>query len=59
MKITTRLEFTLFKRTDFRALYINLIPGFDLRFISGQFGKEFDIYLSWLLWGIEIAFNNK
>lgn len=43
------------KGGDYYIFLIGLIPSISFRYIKARFGKEANLYLSWLIWTISIT----
>lgn len=54
-KISLHLERGIQKGKDFFAFFFELIPSVSFRYVRGGFGKEADLYLSWLLWTFSVV----
>lgn len=43
------------KGENFFVFFLELIPSITFRFVRGGFGKEANLYISWLLWTFTIT----
>lgn len=56
MDIKVRAEMTRYKdgKGETHTLLINLLPSISIRYVDWALGYEYDIYFSWLVWGLII-----
>lgn len=46
-------------RKDFRYFCIEFIPGIAFRYVKANFGKEYNLYMSWFLWVLSITYQKR
>ena len=61
MKVLFKAEGNCYKneKNHFRLFYLDLIPAITYRHVTGNFGYEYNLYLSWLAWCISITLTKK
>ncbi len=46
-------------KEDLTYAYIEIIPNVAFRYVKAKFGKEINLYVSWLIWAFSITYNKK
>jgi hypothetical protein len=54
-QFSIEIEREIHKGKDYHVFFLWLIPSISFRYIKACFGKEANIYLSWLIWTISIT----
>lgn len=61
MKIRFETEVLCFKneKQHLRVFYLALLPSVTYRHVTGDFGDEYNLYLSWLAWCVTITLTRR
>lgn len=59
MKVTFKIEKNYHSDKKLAYYLFELIPGIAIRYIRGEFGREENMYVSWLLWTVSVTISNK
>lgn len=60
MKVKFKAESNIWEKKETRAgvVIFELLPSLTFRHVDWELGKEFNIYLSWLLWTVSATFSS-
>ena len=54
-KLYLKVEKNTFKSNTAYSLLVELIPSVAFRYVRCGFGKEMNLYLSWILWTFSVT----
>ena len=58
-KLYLKVEKNTFKSNTVCFFLIELIPSAVFRYARGGFGKEVNLYLSWILWTFSVTYQKR
>lgn len=61
MKMKFKAESNCIKKKEpnLRVVYFELLPCVTYRHLTGNFGYEYNLYLSWFVWCVSITLTKK
>ena len=59
MRVIFNIEKNYRMNNDLTFVLCELIPGISIRYIRGGFGREVNMYVSWLFWEMSITLSFK
>lgn len=54
-KLYLKVEKNTFKSNTVYSFFVEFIPSVAFRYVRGGFGKEVNLYLSWILWTFSVT----